>query len=309
MSSYPLGAQSARCAAAGCQCWSRTPRYPSDLSDAEWAILEPMAREQMAAICRATGRPMDHDLRAMIDAIGYVVREGIQWRALPVDFPPRDAVYAFFQRWSQRELPQRLTHRLRDRLRAAQDRLVAPSVAIVDSQTVKAAEWAARASRGFDANKKINGRKRHLAVDVNGLLLAVAVTAANVNDRVGAKFLLIALLNVCTGLQIAWADTGYDGWPLRQWFWNTANIVLKATPRGGDRSFKVAPRRWVIERTFAWLLRNRRLVRDYERRPEHPEAMIWWAAVAFMTRRAARRSTPVARWTPRPTTPTPPTPT
>jgi transposase len=309
MSVYPVGASGASCAATGCVCWSRTRRYPSDLSDAEWAILEPLAREQMAVVMRGPGRPMNHDLRAMLDAIGYVVRYGIEWRAMPADFPPWQAVYAFFQRWNQRELPERLAHRLRDRLRAAQDRLVQPTLALIDSQTVKAAEWIGAATRGFDGNKKINGRKRHLAVDVNGFLLAVAVTAANINDRTGAKLLLIALLNVCTGLEYIWADTGYDGWPLRQFFWNVANIVLKATPRGGDRSFKVAPRRWVIERTFAWLLRYRRLVRDYERRPEHHEAMIWWAAVMFMTRRAARHDQPVPRWTPRPTKTLEPTPT
>lgn len=302
MSSYLSSASSARCAARGCRCATRQPCYPSDLSDDQWALLEPVARAQMAAVLRGQGRPMEHDLRAMLDAIGYVVRNGIEWRALPADFPPWPAVYAFFQRWNQRELPERIAHRLRERLRAGGDRLVQPTAAVIDSQTVKAAEWAARTSRGFDANKKINGRKRHLAVDVNGLLLAVAVTAANVNDRAGAKLLLAALLNICTGIQVIWADTGYDGWPLRQFYWNIAGILLKATPRGGDRSFKVAPRRWVIERTFAWLLHYRRLVRDYERRPEHHEAMIWWATISFMTRRATRNNPPVPRWTARPNT-------
>jgi transposase len=308
MSVYPVGASGASCAAQGCVCWSRTRRYPSDLSDGEWAALEPIARQVMQEIRRAVGRPMNHDLRAMVDAIGYVVRYGVEWRAVPADFPPWQAVYAFFQRWSQRELPQRLVGRLRDRQRSTQDRLVQPSVAIIDSQTVKAAEWVGHHSRGYDGNKKINGRKRHLAVDVNGFLLAVAVTAANIGDRDGARLLIIALLNVCTRLQVIWADTGYDGWPLKQFFWNVANIVLKATPRGGDRSFKVAPRRWVVERTFAWLLRYRRLVRDYERRPEHHEAMIWWSTVMIMTRRIARRGQPVPRWNPRPTKTTQPVP-
>lgn len=301
MSSYPLATPNARCAARGCACWTRTACYPSDMTDAEWAVLEPVAREQMAAILRAGGRPMEHSLRAVLDAIGYVTSNGIVWRAMPVDFPPWEAVYAFFQRWSQRELPQRLAHRLRDRLRSTQDRLVQPTAAVIDSQSVKAAEWAGREGRGFDGNKKINGRKRHLAVDVNGFLLAVVVTAANLNDRTGAKLLLIALLNMCTRLERIWVDSGYDGWPLKQFFWNLAGISLRANARGGKRSFTITDRRWVVERTFAWLTRHRRLVRDYERRPEHHEAMIWWTSVTFMTRRIARRDQPVPRWTPRPT--------
>lgn len=271
------------------------------MSDAQWDLLRPEAEQIMADTRRAQGRPMLHDLRAMLDAIGYVTRNGIEWRALPADFPPWQAVYAFFQRWNQRQLPHRLTHRLRDRLRATQDRLVAPSVGIIDSQTVKAAEWAGRGSRGVDGNKKINGRKRHLAVDVNGFLLAVAVTAANVNDRAGAKHLIIALLNFGFRLCTIWADTGYDGWPLRWFAYSVADIVLKASPRGRGPSFKILPRRWVIERTFAWLLRYRRLVRDYERRPEHHEAMIWWASVMFLSRRITRRDQPIPRWKPRPT--------
>lgn len=301
MSSYPPETGSARCAARGCVCWSRTAHYPSDLSDAEWLILEPIVLEQMGSIVRACGRPAEHDLRAMIDAIRYVTSNGIQWRALPVDFPPWPAVYAFFQRWSQRQLPQQLVHRLRDRLRATQDRLVTPSVGIIDSQTVKAAEWVGRGSRGIDGNKKINGRKRHLAVDVNGFLLAVVVTAANVNDRLGARHLLIALLNFGIWLKTILADTGYDGWPLRWFMYANAGIVLKATSRGRGPSFKVLPRRWVIERTFAWLLRHRRLVRDYERRPEHHEAMIWWANVMLLSRRITRRDQPIPRWKPQPT--------
>lgn len=298
MSVYPVDTGGGKCAARGCVCWSRARRYPSDHGDAEWVIVEPIVRELMAAGARGPGRPMDHDLRAMFDAIRYVVRYGIEWRALPADFPPWDAVYAFYRRWNQRELPQRLAHRLRNRLRSVQDRLIQPSVAIIDSQSVKAAEWAGASTRGYDGAKKINGRKRHLAVETNGFVLAVAVTAANVNDRVGARLLIIALLNVCTQLRVIFADTGYDGWPLYRFAWNVAGIVLKTIARGAKHTFKVMPHRWVVERTFAWLLRYRRLARDYERRPEHHEAMIWWAAVHQMTRRAARNGTPVTRWTP-----------
>src|SRR5262245_11030883 len=140
MSSYPLGTLAASSACPGCLCRDRTPRYPSDLTDAEWAVLQPEATQVMAEIRRATGRPMVHDLRARVDAIGYVSRNGIEWRALPVDFPPWEAVYGFFQRWSRRGLPQRLTDRLRGRLRVALGRDRQPSAAIVDSESVKGAD-------------------------------------------------------------------------------------------------------------------------------------------------------------------------
>jgi transposase len=261
------------------------------MTDAQWRILQPQARQVMDEIRRATGRPMVHDLRAMLDAVGYVVRNGIEWRALPMDFPPWSAVYAFFQRWSGRGLPQRLVDRLRGRLRTGLGRDVQPTAAIVDSQSVKGAEVVGAATRGFDGGKKINGRKRHIAVDVEGFLLAVVVTAANVGDRMGAKLLVIALLNTCTRLKLIWADSGYDGKPLADWVHAVARITVEVIKRTELHVFRVVPRRWVVERSFGWLLRYRRLVRDYERRPEHHEAMVYWATVMIMTRRLARRST------------------
>lgn len=282
---YPNEISRASCAHPGCLCRDRVPRYPSDLTDAQWEVLRPEAEQVMADLRRATGRPMVHSLRAMMDAIGYLTSNGAHWRALPVDFPPWDAVYAFFQRWSQRELPQQLTHRLRERLRERAGRQRQPTAAIIDSQSVKAADTVSRASRGFDNAKKINGRKRHVAVDVEGFLLAVVVTAANIGDRMGAKLLVIALSNICTRLRLIWADSGYDGNPLTEWINHCARITLQIIKRTEAHTFHVVPRRWVVERTFGWLLRHRRLVRDYERRPDHHEAMIWWATVRIMTRR------------------------
>jgi transposase len=272
-------------------CRDRVPRYPSDLTDAQWELLRPEAEEVMAELRRASGRPMVHDLRAMLDGIGYVVRNGIEWRALPVDFPPWEAVYAFFQRWNARGLPQRLTDRLRARLRVGLGRHPQPSAAIIDSQSVKAADTVGAGTRGFDSGKKINGRKRHLAVDVEGFVLAVVVTAAGVGDRMGAKLLVIALGNTCTRLRLIWADAGYDGRPLRDWISAVADIALEVIKRTELHAFRVVPRRWVVERSFGWLLRYRRLVRDYERRPAHHEAMVYWATVMIMTRRLARRAT------------------
>ncbi|MCA1835890.1 MAG: IS5 family transposase, partial [Actinobacteria bacterium] len=239
----------------------------------------------------------------------YLVRNGIEWRALPADFPPWEAVYAFFQRWSQPGPPHRLTDRLRGRLRVRAGRDAQPSAAIVDSQSVKAAETVGAGSRGFDSGKKINGRKRHIAVDVEGFLLAVVVTAAGIGDRMGAKLLVIALLDTCTRLKLIWADAGYDGKPLTGWIHAVAAITLEIIKRTELHVFKIVPRRWVVEHSFGWLLRHRRLVRDYERRPDHHEALVYWATVMIMTRRLARHPTdpPVKqhRGQPRPTAPQP----
>lgn len=299
MSVYRVEAAKASCGVSGCACRSRERRYPSDLTDAQWELLRPEAERVMAELRHAAGRPMVHELRAVLDAVFYLVRNGIEWRALPVDFPPWEAVYAFFQRWSQRGLPQQLVDRLRTRLRVRARRDAQPSAAIVDSQSVKAAETVGAGSRGFDAGKKINGRKRHIAVDVEGFLLAVVVTAASIGDRMGAKLLVIAVLNVCTRLKLIWADSGYDGAPLARWIRSVAGVASQVIKRTEQHTFRVVPRRWVVERSFGWLLRYRRLVRDYERRTEHHEAMVYWATVLLMTRRLARRrSDPpvVQRW-------------
>jgi transposase len=236
----------------------------------------------MAELVQVSGRPMVHDLRAMLDAVFYVVRNGIEWRALPADFPPHAAVYKFFERRSQRGLPGTLVHRLRRRLRVHQGRSAGPTAVIVDSQIVKAADTAGRGSRGFHGGKKINGRGRHVAVDVEGWLLGIVVTGAQISDRAGAKLLVMRLLDVFATLQIMWADSGYDGRPLASWiqrFAVTAQIIKRSDLPG----FQVVSRRWVVERTFGWLLRHRRLVRDYERRTEHHEAMVYWATVMIMT--------------------------
>jgi transposase len=291
MSSYLFAALGANTTCPGCLCRDRVRYYPSDLTDAQWKILEPQARQVMDQLRRATGRPMVHDLRAMLDAIGYVTRQGIEWRALPIDFPPWEAVYAFFQRWNERGLPRLLVDRLRARLRTGVGREIQPTAGIVDSQSVKAADTVGGATRGFDNGKKINGRKRHIAVDTEGFLLAVIVTAANIGDRLGAKLLIITLLNTCTQLKLLWADAGYDGKAFANWIYAVARISVHIVKRTEAHAFKVLPRRWVVERSLAWLMRYRRLARDYERRPEHHEAMVYWATVWIMTRRLARRAT------------------
>ena len=279
------------CVSPGCWCHDRTPRYPSDLTDAQWAVLEPRARQVMRELTVAVGRPMVHDLRAMCDAVGYVVKNGVEWRALPVDFPPWEAVYAFWERWNGRGLPQELIRRLRELLRQHQGRAVQPSACIADSQIVKSHDTVRKATRGYHGGKKITGRGRHLAVDAEGWLLALVVTAASVSDKAGAKLLLIRLFNAFSTLQIMWADSGYDGTPLARYARAVAGITVEVVQRIAPHSFQVLRRRWVIERTFGWLMRYRRLVRDYERTTANSEAMIYWATVIIMTRRLARYET------------------
>ncbi len=262
-------------------------------------MLEGEARAVMAELVAATGRPMVHDLRAVLDAIHYVTRYGIEWRALPVDFPPHEAVYAFFLRWSRRGLPERLAGRLRGRLRVMAGRGELPTAGCIDSQTVKAAETVGAAACGFDAGKKLKGQKRHIAVDTLGLLLCVIVTAASVQGRDGAHRLLALLREKFSTIALVWADGGYAG-RLLAWARDVLHLTVTIVKRSDDlRGFVVLPRRWVAERTFAWLTRYRRLVRIYERKPEHHEAMIWWATVHQTTRRLTRElagQPPHSRW-------------
>jgi transposase len=262
-------------------------------------VLEPEARAVMAELIRAQGRPMVHDLRAMVDAIAYVVRYEIEWRALPCDFPPHPAVYAFFERWSRRGLPQRLVDRLRGRIRIALGRAELPTAGSIDSQSVKAADTGRAATRGFDGGKKINGRKRHLAVDCLGLLLTVVVTTAGVQDRDGACPLLALLRERFSTITLVWADGGYAG-RLVTWAAQALRLAVTIVKRTDDtKGFVVLPRRWVVERSFGWLMRHRRLVRDYERKPEHHEAMVLWATTFIMTRRLTRElagAPPHPRW-------------
>ncbi len=245
----------------------------------------------MRELVRAQGRPMGHDLRAMCDAVAYVVRNGIEWRAVPVDFPPWASVYAFYERWGRRGLPQQLTARLRGKLRAHQGRNENPTACIIDSQIVKCADTVGAGTSGYHGGKKIKGRGRHLIVDTEGWLLALAVTAASVSDKAGAKLVASRLILLFTTLQIMWADACYDGGPLRDWMNKTAGITLEVVKRTSPHTFQVVRRRWVVERTFGWLMRYRRLARDYERTIACHEAMVYWATVFIMTKRLTRYET------------------
>ncbi|MEU8403618.1 IS5 family transposase [Nonomuraea sp. NPDC048892] len=202
-------------------------------------MLEPEARGVMAGLVMVTGRPMVHDLRATLDAIDYVTRYGIEWRALPVDFPPHEAIYAFFLRWSRRGLPERLAGRLRGRLRVLAGRGELPTAGCVDSQTVRAAETVGAAACGYDAGKKLKGQKRHVVVDTLGLLLCVMVTAASVQDRDGAPPVLALLRQKFSTIALVWADGGYAG-RLVTWAGQVLGLDVSIVRRSDDlRGFVV----------------------------------------------------------------------
>ena len=213
----------------------------------------------------------------------YLDRTGCAWRYLPADFPPWQTVYGYFAAWRDDGTLARLHDQLRTLVRAAAGRNAEPTAAVIDSQSVRAADTVPKNSRGWDNAKKVNGRKRHIAVDTMGLVLAVVITAASVQDRDGARPLLWNLHRACRRIKLVWADAGYAG-KLASWaaaLKMTMQIVAKRNPH----AFEILPRRWVVERTFAWISKHRRTVRDYEHLTASHEAMILWATIALMTRR------------------------
>jgi transposase len=276
-----------------CGCTSRVRRYPTDLTDAEWAQLEPLL-PVMLCDTPLGGRPEKHDRRTMINAILYVADNGIKWRALPADFPPWQTVYGLLARWAQDGVAADITDRLRGRVRAAAGRHREPSAGIIDAQSVhECAEGTVpAASSGFDFHKKVNGRKRHILTDTAGLLITAAVSPASAADRDGAAVLLAhARARGRTRLALIWADRAYEG-ALITWAKAELGITIQIVtpPRGrpAHAGFQVMPRRWVIERTHAWITRRRRCARDYERLPAHHAAWIHCAANIQMTRRLAK---------------------
>jgi len=261
---------------------ARPRHYPSDTSDAEWAILAPHVPAGTGR-----GRPIIYPRRDIVDAIRYLAHNGCVWRALPTDFPPWQTVYDYHARWSTDGTVNHLHNNLRDHVRSAAGRDHEPTAAIIDSQSVRAAETVARASRGYDAGKKVNGRKRHIAVDTIGMLLVVAVSAASVQDRHAGPALIWAVRAFCHRVALTWADSGYSGTLVN--YAATLGVTVQIVAKlAGQVGFQVLPRRWVVERTLSWISRYRRTVRDYERLPEHHAAIVQWSMIIIMTRRLAR---------------------
>jgi transposase len=274
---------------------ARTSCYPSDLTDEEWALVEPLLPPAGSG-----GRPEKHSRREIVDAVLYVVRTGCAWRQLPADFPPWQTVYWYFVRWEKQRVTLRMLDMLRQQVRQVEGRDADPSAGIIDSQSVKAADTVGRDTRGYDAGKKVAGRKRFIVTDTLGLLITVTVCAASVQDRDGAKGTLLGLYLASPNCRFVFADAGFAG-RLVDWAAQTLRTTIDIVRKPADqKGFAVLPRRWAVERTLAWLTAHRRLARDYERHPATSEAMIRWTAIGLMTRRLARGGQPAVRQAPRP---------
>jgi putative transposase len=256
-------------------------RYPSDLIDEQWHIAQ-----ELIPPAKPGGRPRTVDMREVLNTLFYKARTGCQWDYLPHDLLPKSTVRDYFEAWQQDGTWQRLVEALRGRLRKAEGRPQAPRTAYIDSQSVKSTEMGGE--RGFDGGKKIKGRKRHILVDSLGLLLAVIVTSARLDDGAAAPRLLAQLTaEQCARLQMIWGDGRYHNRALQRWLRSQPVLyavgVVSRPP--GRRGFVLLRKRWVVERTFAWLGRYRQLSKEYDYEPKVSAAWVQVSALHQMLRR------------------------
>jgi putative transposase len=284
--------------------------YPTNLTDAEWHYLK-----SHLPTPKRRGRPRIYGFREILDAVFYVLRSGCAWRLLPRDFPPWETVYHYFRKWSLDGTWERLNHTLRECLRTTLGRNPQPSAGIVDSQSAKTTGVGGEA-RGYDGGKKVRGRKRHILVDTEGFVLKVRVHSAKIPDKDGLRLLLESARSCLPRLSHLWLDAGYQGRG-KEWTENVLGLSVEVVHRAPRpipekvaqiwaaewakegrkvdwqkllprRGFEVLARRWVVERTFAWLCHNRRMSKDYERLCSTGEAFVYIAMTRLMVRRLAR---------------------
>ena len=245
--------------------------YSSDLSDSQWQVIAPYLKDK---------RKRKYSYRVLLNAILYLVKTGCQWRMLPHDYPKWQTVYFYFSRWKRDGTLEQIQQTLVEKQRKKAGRKAEPTAAIMDAQSVKTT-FVAGESRGFDAGKKVKGRKRHIAVDTLGLILAVVIQSASVQDRNGADELISWLKYNWHCIKMIFADAGYSGKLVRR-IKKTFSINAQIIKRKQANQFSVLPKRWIVERTFAWLDTNRRNSKDYERLTESSHAMILLASIRLM---------------------------
>jgi transposase len=274
--------------------------YPSDLSDARWALIAPRltAWRQARTDAGVSGRAPTHDLRDIFNAILYVNRTGIAWRYLPHDFPPYRTVYGYFAAWSKEGIFTELNYQLTGLVRDHHGRTITPTASIMDSQSVKTSTNVPLSTQGTDAGKKIVGRKRGIITDTLGLLLAVIVTAASASDNTIGMDLLDRATTAYPTLTKTWVDAGFKNRLVEHGAALGVDVEI-VTKDPQVKGFSVVKRRWVVERTLGWLMHHRRLVRDYEARPDNSASMITIAMIDNLAKRLTTETTPTWREPPK----------